>query len=560
MMYKTRRYLVFLFVMVFIAVLFFRLFCLQIIECEKFTRMASDQHNKVLEIKPQRGVIYDFDMEPLAVNLEVPSVYCNPRTITDKKRTSSILSRILRMDKSVLAEKFSKQKAFIWIKRKIDEKLAKKIKKQKLTGVDFLTENKREYAGDAMAAHVIGFVGVDNNGLEGIELEFDEKLRGKAGYRHLIKDAKSETVLFVDKDSIPAENGFNIVLTIDSVIQYIAEEELSKRARKYKAEGAVAIVMNPASGRILALANYPGYDLNDFENERPEVFKNKAISNVYEPGSVFKIITASAVINEGLVDLDDKFYCERGKYRVSGRVLHDFHKYGELTFREVIGKSSNIGTVKAAKKLGGKKLYNYIKRFGFGEKTSVSLPGEVSGISRSFSAWSRSDITTIPIGQGIAVTPIQLAAAISTIANGGYLVKPYIVDKITTWEGGVYRQFKPTVRRRVLKEETCVKMREILKYAVTAGTGRRAASDLYQMAGKTGTAQKVNPDGGYFSDKYDATFIGIAPADAPVLSIVVAVFNPRPVYFGGVVAAPAFKKMAERILQYMDSKDSPDVS
>jgi len=552
-MSKNRQYLVFLFIMVFMAFLFFRLFYLQVVEYEKFSKMASLQHNKVLEIKPRRGVIFDSGMEPLAVNLDVESVYCDPGAVKDKPRSSAILSKILCVDKDILDEKFERQKAFVWIKRKIDAPTAEKIKKQKLPGIAFLTENKREYSNDAMAAHVIGFVGIDNDGLEGIELEFNEKLKGKPGRRHLIRDAKSETVLFNEEESLPAENGYNIVLTIDSVIQYITEEELSKQARKYRANGASAVVMDPSSGRILALANYPSYDLNDFSTAPQEVLKNKAISSIYEPGSVFKIVTASAVINEGLVELDDKFYCEKGNYKVAGRVLHDFHKYGDLTFREVIGKSSNIGTVKAAGKLGEKKLYNYVKRFGFGEKTGISLPGEVKGISRPFSRWSKSDITTIPIGQGIAVTPIQLAAAMSVIANGGYLVKPYIVKKITTWEGGVYREFKPIVRRRVLREETCVKMKECLKYAVTAGTGRRAESDLYELAGKTGTAQKINPEGGYFPDKYDATFIGLAPVDNPVLSIVITVFDPHPVYFGGVVAAPVFKNMAERILQYMDS-------
>lgn len=552
-MFRTRQYLVFFFFVLLLCLLLTRLFYLQVIRSDSFSKMAAEQHNKVFKIEPRRGTIFDRYMEPLAINLDTPSAYGNPREVEDKERTASALSDILGLDRELLVEKLERDKAFVWVKRKVDAGEAEKIERSSLPGVYFLSESKRNYSSDSMASHVIGFAGMDNEGLEGLELLYNDKLKGKPGWRHLIRDAKMRTVLFNERESIPAENGHNLILTVDSVIQYIAEGELSAMARKYHASSASVVVMDPYSGRILALANYPGYDLNAFSETPRARMKNAAVSSIYEPGSVFKIVTASAALNEGVVHLDDVIYCENGEFRTGGRVLHDFHPYGKLSFLEVIAKSSNIGTVKVAQKLGEEKLYEYIQKFGFGETTGIDLPGEVEGISRPFEIWSRSDITTIPMGQGIAVTPIQLACAISVITNGGYLVKPYIVDRITTWEGETYKTFAPGPKRRVLSEETCEKMRTVLRRVVTDGTGRRARSRMYETCGKTGTAQMVNPRGGYYEDKYHATFIGFAPLDDPVVAIAVMAHDPHPVHFGGSVAGPAFRKIAERTLQYLGS-------
>ncbi|MFH1309234.1 MAG: penicillin-binding transpeptidase domain-containing protein [Candidatus Omnitrophota bacterium] len=556
-MYKARQYFVFFSIMTFILFLFCRLYYLQVFNFDKFSRLASEQHNTVVEIMPLRGIICDRNMEPLAVNLDIPSVYSNSRNIEDKDKeyTARVLSDVLDIDNDVLLDKLKRDKSFVWLKRKIDNNTAQEIKNLKLKGIHFSNESKRYYSNDNRACHVIGFVGMDNEGLEGIELEFADKLKGEPGYRHLIRDAKKKTVFFNEKDSLPPQNGYNIVLTIDSVVQYIAGEELKLAVGQFNAAGGSVVVMEPFSGRILALANYPDYNLNDLKTASQDIVKNKAIASVYEPGSVFKIVTASAVLNEALVNLDDEFFCENGCYKTRGRVLHDVHGYKTLTFREVIGKSSNIGTVKAASKLGSAKLYSYIERFGFGEKTGVTLPGEVIGISRPFSQWSRSDMTTIPIGQGIAVTPIQLVNAVSVIANGGYLMKPYIVEKMTTWDNGLYRAYKPVALRHVISRETSQKMKDVLRYVVTSATGRRAESDLYEMCGKTGTAQMVNSEGGYYKNKHDATFVGFAPMDKPLISVVVTIYDPHPIYSGGKVAAPVFKNIAERVLQYINSNN-----
>ena len=552
-MFRARQYLVFIFLITLLLSLLFRLFYLQVLDFERFTELASGQHNKVLKIEPRRGAIFDRYMEPLAINLDVPSVYADSRNIKDPERVAGVLVEVLGLDRDTVLERLKRDKAFVWIKRKISPAEERALKKAGLRGIHFLTESKRNYGNDDMASHVLGFVGIDNDGLEGLELLFNDQLRGKPGWRHLVRDAKRRTVLFNEKESIPAQNGHNLVLTIDSVIQYMTEEELKKIVEKYNASSASAVVMDPFTGKVLAMANYPDYDLNEASETPRDLMKNLAVASVYEPGSVFKIVTASAALEEGVVGLEDEIYCENGEYEVGGRVLHDFHRYKDLSFREVVSKSSNIGTVKVAERLGEDRVYDYIKRFGFGEKTGVDLPGEVGGISRSPSVWSRSDITTIPIGQGIAVTPLQMTCAMSVIANGGYLVKPYVVERVTTWEGETHKQFSTQGKRRVLSGETCEKMKDALSHVVSDGTGRRASSRLFEACGKTGTAQMVKPEGGYYENKYNATFVGFAPREEPVVVILVTARDPHPVHFGGSVAGPAFKNIAEGSIRYLGS-------
>ncbi len=513
--------------------------------------MAEDQHNRIVELEPRRGTIFDRYMDPLALNLDVQSVYCDARSVRDKEHTALVLSRVLGIDPAETISKLKRDKAFVWIKRKIDQSSYEALVEEDLQGIYFVTESKRKYPNDSMASHIVGFAGMDNRGLEGLELSFDSYLRGKPGWRHMVRDARMQTVLFDEISSVPAKNGQNLVLTIDSVIQYIAEDELAEMARKFNISGGTIIVMDPYSGKVLAMANYPDYDLNAFSKASEASRKNTAVSSVYEPGSVFKIVAASAAIEEGVVTLDDRVYCEKGKFNVRGRVLNDHRPHGDLSFSEVIARSSNIGVVKVAMELGEEKLYEYIKKFGFGKITGIDMPGELPGISRPCSAWWKSDITTIPMGQGIAVTPIQLAAAISVIANGGELMTPYVVEKITTWQGADIKTFSPVKKRRVIKKGTCDKIKKALRDVVAQGTGRRAGSEIYETAGKTGTAQMASPDGGYYPDRYYATFIGFAPVEVPAVSIVVIAEDPRRSYFGGTVAGPTFKSVAERTLEYL---------
>jgi len=552
-MFRSRQYALFIFFVILFTFLLGRLFYLQLISYGRFSGMADNQHNTIFKIEPRRGAIFDRYLEPLAINLDMPSVYCDPRGVQDKAGTADVLARVLGVDRDEVLGKLERDKAFVWIKRKADRAQAEELQKMGLEGVHFIMESKRRYSNDNTASHLLGFAGMDNNGLEGLEMTFDGKLKGKPGYRHIVRDAKRRIVLLDEESSILPQNGHNLVLTIDSVIQFIAEEELAAAVKKFNAESASVIVMDPYTGKILAIANYPDYDLNRYHEAPKAVMKNHAVTSVLEPGSVFKVVTASAALNEGIVGLDDRIYCENGEYQVGGRILHDFHPYGDLSFEEVVSHSSNIGTVKVAMELGEDKLYEYIRKFGFGERTGVDIPGEVSGISRPPSVWSKSDITTIPIGQGIAVTPVQLAAAISVIANGGYLVKPYAVDSITTWEGEVYKQFEPEIKHKVLDKATCDMMTAALRRVVVDGTGTRANSKIYETCGKTGTAQMVNPAGGYYDNKYYATFMGFAPKDAPVVSIVVVAKDPHPAHFGGTVCGPVFRRIAEKTLQYLGS-------
>ena len=551
LMFKSRRILILFFFSLSVLFLLAKLSTFQFSGYKKFTDLAIGQQNRVFRIESWRGTIYDRFMEPLAINLDAKSIFSDPRFLEDKESAASFLSDVLEIKKDILLDKFNRENAFVWIKRKVTDEQAQAVENMKIPGIYFVTESKRSYFNENMASHVIGFVNVDNKGLEGLEKVYEDNLGGTPGWRHIVRDAKRRTVLIKEKESVPAKNGSNIVLTVDSVIQYIVEEELDRMVKKFNPGKASVVVMDPFTGQILALANFPNYNLNEFNKTPKEFFKNTSISDVYEPGSVFKIVTASAALDEGVVALEDKFFCENGEYRVGGRILHDFHRYGRLSFQDIIVKSSNIGTVKIAEKLGKKRVFEAVKKFGFGSKTGIELPGEVAGISRHYSKWSKSDITTIPIGQGIAVTPLQLASAVSVIANGGFLMKPYVVEKITTWQGDVYKEFSPECKGRVLKKETCDKMKEVLYRVVSEGTGKRANSKKYKVCGKTGTAQKVNPSGGYYENKYNATFIGFAPKERPVLSIVVTASDPHPVYFGGSVAGPTFKNIAERTLEYL---------
>ena len=554
-MLKMRRYMVILASGGCFLFLFIRLFHLQVIDRDKYSVLADRQHNRVLEVKARRGTIFDRYMDPLAINMEVQSVFCNPRIIKDKVKLAGILSEELGVDAVDVEKKLERDKAFVWIKRKIDHSVYEKLRDMNLRGVYFRPESKRKYPSGSMTSHILGFVGMDNDGLEGLELLYDNELKGRSGKRHETRDARMRSVLKKEKISVSPRNGNNIVLTIDSVIQCIVEQELATMVGTFNAAGGTVIVMDPSSGRILAMANSPGYDPNDVSAVPIENLKNPAVSSIFEPGSVFKIVTGSAAIEEGVITLEDKVYCEKGKFNVCGRILNDYHPYGELSFEDIIAKSSNIGVVKTARELGEKKLFEYIQKFGFGEKSGIDIPGEVAGISRPPRVWSRSDITTIPMGQGIAVTPLQLVSALSVICNGGYLMRPYVVEERTTWEGVGIKKILPETRRRVISPETCDKMKRALRKVVTEGTGRWINSKRYELCGKTGTAQMVNPEGGYYDDRYYATFIGFGPMEEPMISVVVVARDPRGQHFGGTVAGPTFKRITEKVLEYLGAQE-----
>jgi cell division protein FtsI/penicillin-binding protein 2 len=567
---KLRLAIVFCVYIFILLVIFFRLLYIQVLNYDDYIKLADSQHHLTLRLAPQRGLIFDRNLKTFALSLKVFSVYAEPRAIEEKQKTAEILADMLDLDYQSVLEKLQKDKSFVWIKRRIEDEAAQKIKQAKLNGVGMLHENKRYYPKKGQACHIIGFAGMDEQGLEGVELIYDKYLHGIAGKRSMLRDAKQRMMPAFEYEYIPAVNGHNIVLTIDEVIQHIVEAELDATFEQSKAIGASIVVMNPHNGEIYALANRPGYDLNDFGHASSDSRRNRALSDYFEPGSTFKTITASAALEEKVVKLDDIFFCENGEYRISSHILHDHRPHGDLTFVEVIEKSSNIGTVKVAQKMGEELLYKYIKRFGFGKKTNIDLPGETPGFFRPLEQWSKLSISALPIGHEIGVTVIQMARAMSVIANGGYLVSPHVVDKIIDSNNELIKDIDPPEPSRVLSGSTALDMRHILQGVVENGTGKRAKIRGYTSAGKTGTAQKIIPGEGYSHSKFIASFIGFAPAKDPKVVIAVIFDEPRPYYYGGLVCAPVFKNIAEKVLKYMhvpmsdesvpDSQDMESIS
>lgn len=520
--------------------------------------MAGRQHSIYVKLKPRRGSIYDRHNRILALYLDVFSVYAVPEEIDNKESVSEILAKGFGLDKEIILGRLRRYKSFAWIKRKIKKEETEKVKSFNLKGIYLMREAKRFYPSGILASHILGLVGIDDTGLEGVELYYDRQLRGEYGWKRLYRDAKRREIILGEEEILPSKDGNSLVLTIDEIIQHIIEKEIESIVEKFKPEAISIIAMNPATGEILALANFPSYNPNHPNEISRPFLRNRAISDSIEPGSIFKIVTMAAAIEEGIVDFDTKFFCENGIYKIGNRILHDYRPYGTLTFREIIEKSSNIGVSKIAQKLGKYKLAEFIEKFGFGRPTGIDLPGEAKGIVRDVTEWSYTDLTTIPMGQGIACTPLQLAVAISTIANDGIMMKPHIVKEIIGKDGKTIVKFKPTPVRRVVSKRTVLKCKDILKGVIEHGTGKRAKLIQYTACGKTGTAQKVNPDGGYYKDKFIASFIGFAPYRNPKLALVICVDSPKGKHFGGVVAAPAFRNIVRKVFSYLEIKPDRD--
>lgn len=549
---KTRQSLISGVVIVLFIIVFARLFYIQIIRHEFLTGLANRQHKSFVKLSPKRGTIYDSADRVVAIHLDTPSVYAVPKEMSDPETASVILAEELGLDALLLQEKLTKNSNFVWIKRKADRVLGEKIKKLNLRGVYVVSEGKRFYPGGELFSHVVGITGMDQKGLEGLEFYYDRQLAGEYGFRRSYRDAKRREIVSSQNDALPAHNGMNIVLTTDAVIQHIIEKEMGNVAGLYRPKAISCVAMDPVTGAILGMANYPSFDPNALSDINPGFLRNRAVTDSFEPGSVFKMVTASAALEEGVVDFESEFFCEEGAIKIGSRVLHDYSPHGILKFREIIEKSSNIGVYKVAGKLGKDKLFAYIKRFNFGSKTGIDLPGEAPGILRDVSEWTSADMASVPMGHGITVTALQLVSCISAIANGGVLMKPYLVKKLLNAEGALVRENKPTPIRRAISKETAAKLKELLEGVVERGTGKPSRIDDFRVCGKTGTAQKVNPRGGYYDDRYISTFVGFAPYAAPRVALVVCVDEPRGKHLASQVSAPAFKRMMEEILSYLE--------
>jgi cell division protein FtsI (penicillin-binding protein 3) len=534
------------------AFLYYRLSVLQIIRHKEFLDRGLSLHQLNQKIDPHRGNIYDCNGRPLAMSVSVKSAYAVPEEISSLEKTAQTLARFIPLSESEIFRRLEKKKKFVWLARKLDAARVERLEELRLEGIGFREEIERVYPQGELLSHVLGFVDIDNRGLEGLELEYDSYLRGQSGWRASKRDRKGREIMTLRNQDIPPIDGCDIMLTVDTVIQSIAEDALEKGYQKSNAVAGSIIVLNPETGALLAMANRPTFDPNHPGDATPMNRRNRCIADIFEPGSTFKVVSVAAAVDAGSVAMDDRFYCEDGAFHLGRRVLHDVHAYKELTTEEIIQKSSNIGAVKVAMQLGNKPLYAAVRRFGFGSMTGIGLPGEVGGIVRPLRSWTSFSIASVPMGHEIGVTALQMAVAVGAIANGGLAMKPYIISEIKNASGEVVKQYSPQVRGRVVSDRTASSMIAAMERVVSrGGTAPRAILEEYVAAGKTGTSQKIEPDGRYSHSKFIGSFIGFAPARDPAVLIIVTLDEPRPAYYGGTVAAPVFKEVASKVLKYL---------
>jgi len=534
----------------------FRLVLLQVIRHSQLAERAHRQQNKVVDLPAGRGSVFDRNGRELAVSVDAMSLYGIPSRVDRPRAVAARLAPIIGSRVSTVAAKLSTDKSFVWLARKTPPDVPAMI--EAAGGFDgmigWLDDSRRYYPNKSLAAHVIGFTGTDGRGLEGIEAKYEPEIGGSPGKAVTRKDGAGREIFSLDDGYVPPAAGDDLVLTLDEQIQYIVEKELDRLVAKYRPVSASAIVMDPRTGEILAMANRPGFNPNSWQRYRPRSWRNRAVTDTYEPGSTFKLVTAAAALEEGVVSPSDGIYCGEGSIQVGGRVIHDAHKEkGRLTFSEVIQKSSNVGTVKVALMLGPQRLHRYARTFGFGEKTGVDLPGEVTGTLRDVDDWSGVSIASVAIGQEVAVTPLQMLDAMNTIANGGVRPVPYILSKVVRKDGVVKNAAPKASGTRVISSATASRLTEILCTVVEeGGTAVEANVRGYQVAGKTGTAQKFDPSiGRYSRERYTSSFVGFVPADDPRISVIVVVNEPRGEIYGGLVAAPAFRSIVEQTMLYL---------
>jgi cell division protein FtsI (penicillin-binding protein 3) len=522
----------------------------------ELARMAAAQHRARIELTPHRGPIVDRNGEALALSLDMPSIYARPRELGAQDPGLPALAAALHVPVKDLRAKLSSRQPFIWLKRQAQPREAEAVERLGIHGVYTVAEGHRFYPHNTLAAHVLGFVGVDSQGLEGVERRFERVIRGQARDIEADRDAHGQAMFTGGVQAMPDE-GSRVALTLDAGIQDATERELAEGVATARAVGGAAVVLDPATGEVLALANVPTYDPNELDaghragrHWRDRV-RNRAITDPYEPGSTFKAILAAAVIEEGVVKPTDMFFCENGRWQVGKWPIHDSHPHGWLSFAEVIQYSSNIGASKVAERLGAERYYRYLRAFGFGQRTGIELPGETPGIMRPVGSWARIDLAVHSFGQGVSVTPVQMAAAFGAIANGGVLMRPFVVRRIVDPSGAVVLENAPVAVRRVVSARAAATVTTLLRRVVEekGGTGEKARLDDFPVAGKTGTAQKVNLRTGGYSSKRIGSFIGFVPADRPRVVIAVLIDEPGTSSYGGVVAAPVFRSIATTVLK-----------
>jgi cell division protein FtsI (penicillin-binding protein 3) len=527
------------------AVLLGRAAWLQGVRAESLSQLAAKQHGETVVLPASRGTIFDRTGFPLAIGEQGTTVYADPRQVAQPRLVATAAGQALGIDSAALySQLLDKKRHFVYVARQADPRAAAMLEKRHLKGLGFYGEERRTYPQGSVGAHVLGYAGVDNKGLAGLELQLDKTLAGVPGSEARIRDPFGRVIDVVSAQ--PAKPGRDVFLTIDRTIQANAESILAQTVAKYHAKSATAVVLDPRTGDVLAMAVAPGFDANRFGNTSPDVARNRAVTDVYEPGSTFKLVTVAGALSDNLVSPSTSFVLPYS-INVADRTISDAEKRGTETMSvaRILAQSSNVGAITLAEKLGRDRLYSWIRRFGFGDATGVGFPGESAGSVLRPNDWSGSTIGNVPIGQGVAVTSVQMAAAYAAVANHGLWVQPHLVDHL---QGESSRRGKA---HRILSRAVAAELNAMLQNVVLEGTGTLAAVPGYKVAGKTGTAQKPDSQGGYASGRYVASFIGMVPASNPRLVILVSVDEPSTIW-GGSVAAPAFAQIAAYDLQYLE--------
>lgn len=552
-----------------------RLAFIQIVNSGEYQKKAMEQWTRDIKIPSKRGVIFDRNGKKLAISATAYEITVNPAEVKDKEAVATALSEVLQMDKAELLEKVSKNQSSVTIKKKVDAEIVKTLREKELKGVVYSEDSKRFYPQRNFASYVLGFTSIENLGQDGVELTFDKYLNGFPGRNIKMTDALGQELPDSDSKYYEAQDGLNLVLTIDEVIQHFAEKAVENAYVEHKAKRVTALVMDPKTGDLLAMAVKGDYDNNEPRtspenlkdtwstltseqqyNELLKIWRNPAVSDTFEPGSTFKIITTAAGLEEKVVSPTDRFYCS-GTITIAGKKLKCWRSYrphGSESFVEGVQNSCNPVFIEVGQLLGKDRFYKYIKGFGFGAPTNIKLPGEASGILYTPSQMGPVELATVSFGQGIAVTPIQLVTAVSAAVNDGYLMEPRIAKQLVDNEGNIVHEFQPKVVRQVISKETSALVREILESVVADGTGKSAYVPGYRVGGKTGTAQKAGI-GGYSAGKYVASFVGFAPANDPKIVVLVVIDEPNGYsYFGGQIAGPVVKSIVSDTLRYLDVK------
>ena len=546
----------------------FRLVYLQIIKHDEYAGLAAEKHGHRQPIYAERGAIVDANGEVLAHNIPVETIVADASQLNNRDAAVELLSEALKIPPRAFAEKLASERRYIVVQREVPENVAMalrdKLRKANVRGIYFERDATRVYPNGSMLCHVIGFTDFDHHGIQGVEASMEQYLHGQDGYRHIERNRAGKEIVLYRGQEREARDGYQVHLTVDLNLQNIVENEIDAAMREFRPAKATIILMRPQTGEILAMANRPNFDLNLRADAKPEQMKNRAVIDMMEPGSTFKIVAAAAALNEHKVRPDTTIFCENGLWNFGGRALHDHKPLGDLSVRDVLVKSSNIGAAKLALSIGDQKFYEYIRRFGFGDRTGIELPGEIGGLIRPPQAWSKISITRIPMGHEIGVTPLQMTVAMATIANGGKLMTPRIVKSITTEDGRTIATFSPTALRQVISPETAAQIGNALRGVVSdRGTAAAAAVPGFTISGKTGTAQKVDPKGGYERGKYVVSFTGYLPAENPQfvgLVVLDDAHTDKPeMNYGGLVAGPIFSRVAEKAARYLDLEPHEDV-